>query len=212
MHEAHALSGSLQTSGHHIATSWHHDASAHSPTKAERLTPKKASHTRNRWCRDSVLSKHACVILLLLRGLWKYIPWEITTEKKSFPECKIKIKAAIENRSDVSLPSSNPPPLLLPSPTTNPPTHPPTYPANHPSTHTPPHTTHNNIQQHTTTYNNTQQHTTTHNNNNTIWGGSVLTGGEPPRHSGELNHALSTLCCQDTTSPWSTDYGGNIHH
>ena len=29
------------------------------------------------------------------------------------------------------------------------------------------------------------------NNNNTIWGGSVLTGEEPPRHSGELKHALS---------------------
>ena len=29
------------------------------------------------------------------------------------------------------------------------------------------------------------------NNNNTIWGGSVLTGEEPPRHSGELSHALS---------------------
>ena len=28
------------------------------------------------------------------------------------------------------------------------------------------------------------------NNNNTIWRGSVLTGEEPPHHSGELNHAL----------------------
>ena len=28
-------------------------------------------------------------------------------------------------------------------------------------------------------------------NNNTIWGGSVLTGEEPPPHSGELKHALS---------------------
>ena len=28
------------------------------------------------------------------------------------------------------------------------------------------------------------------NNNNTIWGGSVLTGEEPPLHSGELKHAL----------------------
>ena len=27
-------------------------------------------------------------------------------------------------------------------------------------------------------------------NNNTIWGGSVLTGEEPPPHSGELKHAL----------------------
>ena len=53
------------------------------------------------------------------------------------------------------------------------------------------------------------------------WRGSVLTGEEPPPHSGELNHALShvggptqsqlsALCRQDTTSPWSTDYGGNI--
>ena len=29
------------------------------------------------------------------------------------------------------------------------------------------------------------------NNNNTIWGGSVLTGEEPPPHSGELKHALT---------------------
>ena len=29
------------------------------------------------------------------------------------------------------------------------------------------------------------------NNNNTIWGGSVFTGEEPPPHTGELNHALS---------------------
>ena len=28
------------------------------------------------------------------------------------------------------------------------------------------------------------------NNNNTIWGDSVLTGEEPPPHSGELQHAL----------------------
>ena len=28
------------------------------------------------------------------------------------------------------------------------------------------------------------------NNNNTIWGGSVLTGEEPPPYSGELKHAL----------------------
>ena len=32
-----------------------------------------------------------------------------------------------------------------------------------------------------------------HNNNNTIWGGSVLTGEEPPPHAGELNHALSQV-------------------
>ena len=52
--------------------------------------------------------------------------------------------------------------------------------------------------------------------------GSVLTGEEPPPHSGELNHAPSpkkvaepnpshpALRRLDTTSPWSTDYGGNI--
>ena len=51
---------------------------------------------------------------------------------------------------------------------------------------------------------------------------SVSTGEEPPPHSGELKHALSqaggptqpqlpTQCRQDTTSPWSTDYGGNIY-
>ena len=54
----------------------------------------------------------------------------------------------------------------------------------------------------------------------TIITGSVLTGEEPPPHSGELKHALpqaggptqsqlSRPMCQDTTSPWSTDYGGN---
>ena len=58
------------------------------------------------------------------------------------------------------------------------------------------------------------------NNNNTIWGGSVLTGEELPPHSGELKDALpqaggptqsqlSRPCRQDTTSPWSTDCGGN---
>ena len=30
----------------------------------------------------------------------------------------------------------------------------------------------------------------TYNNNNTIWGGSVLTGKEPSHHFGELKHAL----------------------
>ena len=60
------------------------------------------------------------------------------------------------------------------------------------------------------------------NNNNPIWRGSVLTGEEPPPHSGELKHALPqvgaqpnpsyhVLGRQDTTSPWSTDFGGNIH-
>ena len=60
------------------------------------------------------------------------------------------------------------------------------------------------------------------NNNSTIWRGSVLAGEEPPHHSGELNRALhqvgdptqsqlSALCLQDTTSPWGTDYGGNLH-
>ena len=67
------------------------------------------------------------------------------------------------------------------------------------TTNTPEHTrtpTHNT--QHTT--HNTQHphhHTTTppthHNNNNTIWRGSVLTGEEPPPHSGEEAHALSEV-------------------
>ena len=86
------------------------------------------------------------------------------------------------------------------------------------------HNTHNNTQQHTTTHNNThhtkhtQQHNNHNNNNNPIWRGSVSTGEELPPHPGELNHALSqvggptqsALCRQDTTSPWSTDYGGNM--
>ena len=67
---------------------------------------------------------------------------------------------------------------------------------------------------------NSKQHTT--NNNKTIWRGSVLTGEEPPPHSGELKHALPPKqvaqpnpscpapCGRDTTSPRSTDYGGNI--
>ena len=49
-----------------------------------------------------------------------------------------------------------------------------------------------------------------------MWRDSVLTGEEPPPHSGELNHALlkevaqpnpsyPALCRQDATSPWSTD-------
>ena len=33
--------------------------------------------------------------------------------------------------------------------------------------------------------------TKNNNNNNSIWRGTVLTGEEPPPHSGELNHALS---------------------
>ena len=32
---------------------------------------------------------------------------------------------------------------------------------------------------------------TNNNNNNAIWRGSVLTGEEPPPHSGELKHALT---------------------
>ena len=35
--------------------------------------------------------------------------------------------------------------------------------------------------------------TSNHNNNNTIWRGSVLTGEEPPPHSGELNHSHSQV-------------------
>ena len=54
-------------------------------------------------------------------------------------------------------------------------------------------TTHYQQQQ---TYTKHRTHNTRHNNNNnnnnnnTIWGGSVLTGEEPPLHSGELKHAL----------------------
>ena len=52
----------------------------------------------------------------------------------------------------------------------------------------------NTTQQHTThtTHTTHTPHNTTDNNhnNNTIWGGSVLTGEEPPPHSGELNRAL----------------------
>ena len=36
-----------------------------------------------------------------------------------------------------------------------------------------------------------QNNNNNNNNNNTIWGGSVLTGEEPPPHSGELKHALT---------------------
>ena len=75
------------------------------------------------------------------------------------------------------------------------------------------HTTNNQQQQQPTTNNqqpttNNQQPTT---NNNTIWGGSVSTGEEPPPHSGELKHAqhpsrrqqptipaINALCRQDT--------------
>ena len=39
--------------------------------------------------------------------------------------------------------------------------------------------------------NNSNSNSNNNNNNNTIWGGSVLTGEEPPPHSGELKHALS---------------------
>ena len=61
--------------------------------------------------------------------------------------------------------------------------------------------------------------TPSNNNNNTIRRGSVSTGEEPPHHSGELSHAVAqpnpkypALCRQDTTSPRSTDFGGNIIH
>ena len=36
-------------------------------------------------------------------------------------------------------------------------------------------------------------HAVHNNSNHTIWRGSVLTGEEPPPHSGELNHALSRV-------------------
>ena len=41
--------------------------------------------------------------------------------------------------------------------------------------------------------NTTTTTTNTNNINNPIWGGSVLTGEEPPPHSGELKHALSQV-------------------
>ena len=40
-------------------------------------------------------------------------------------------------------------------------------------------------------HNHNHNTTTHHNNHDTIWGGSVLKGEEPPPHSGELKHALS---------------------
>ena len=49
-------------------------------------------------------------------------------------------------------------------------------------------------QQHNNNHNNHNNHNHNHssnNNNSAIWGGSVLTGEEPPPHSGELKHALS---------------------
>ena len=52
------------------------------------------------------------------------------------------------------------------------------------------------------------------NNNSTFWGGSVLTGEEPPACSPPSrrpnpNPSYPAPCRQDTTSPWSTDYGSN---
>ena len=48
-------------------------------------------------------------------------------------------------------------------------------------------TTRNNKHTPTPTNTPTQQHRHNNNNNSTIWRGSVLTGEEPPPHSGELN-------------------------
>ena len=64
-----------------------------------------------------------------------------------------------------------------------------------------------------------QQHN--NNNSNPIWRGSALTGEEPPRHSGELNHALSQVGGPTQTATLlhvvktphlhgGTDYGENI--
>ena len=102
------------------------------------------------------------------------------------------------------------------------------------TTHNTQHTTHNN--QHTThntqqpTHNNqqpttnnqqpttnNQQPTTNSNNSNPTWRGSVFagvdTGAEScmpsPKYVAQSNPSYPALCCQDTTSPWSTDYGGN---
>ena len=76
------------------------------------------------------------------------------------------------------------------------------------TTHNTQHTTH--ITQHTT--HNTQH--TTH-NNDTIWGGSVSTGEEPPLHSGELKHALSQaggLTQSQLSRPMSSGHHISMEH
>ena len=58
-------------------------------------------------------------------------------------------------------------------------------------------------------------------NNNTIWGGSVFNrrgastplwgvdACSPPKQAAQPNPSYPAQCRQDTTSPWSTGYGGN---
>ena len=56
---------------------------------------------------------------------------------------------------------------------------------------------------------------TTTNNNNTIWRGTVLTGEEPPPHSGELSHALSHVGCptqSQLSRPTSSGYPISVGH
>ena len=58
------------------------------------------------------------------------------------------------------------------------------------------------------------------NNNNTIWRSVLNRRGAAtplrswimlsPKKVAQLNPSYPALCRQDTTSPWSTDYGGNI--
>ena len=53
------------------------------------------------------------------------------------------------------------------------------------------------------------------NNNNTIWRGSVLTGEEPPPHSGELKHALSQaggLTQSQLSRPMSSGHHISMEH
>ena len=53
------------------------------------------------------------------------------------------------------------------------------------------------------------------NNNNPIWGGSVFTGEEPSRHSGELNHALSQVggpTQSQLSSPMSSRHHISMEH
>ena len=55
----------------------------------------------------------------------------------------------------------------------------------------------------------TQSSSCVPNNNKTIWRGSVLTGEESALPLWGVESCCPALCRQDTTTPWSTDYGGN---
>ena len=50
---------------------------------------------------------------------------------------------------------------------------------------------HNHNHNHNHNHHNHNHNNNNNNNNNTIWRGSVLTGEEPPPHSGELKHTLT---------------------